>query len=170
MTAEVVREALARDRTSARRWSWVLRLGSLAFALAYLVTIIVLGRLEMFYLLLTLGTVLCGAAQFVVIERYRVPAFLARLARTPDDRALRTAAEDLWPEVRREKGRELASLGPTLMTAEEIEALTLDEALALVRSADRADWERLAPRLGYVLAAVLVAIVAAVVFVRPSPA
>ena len=142
MTVASLRAAWQAERRAARRTSWALRLSALSFAVAYLVTVIVLRRLEPFFLMLTLGTLFSGASQFFYIERYRVPGFIEGLIGHGAEvsPAARAAAEALWPEVRAVAGRELAALAPRLLNADEIAALELDEVLAWVAAARRPDW------------------------------
>lgn len=157
---EALRAEFRSEVASSRRVAWSLRALALAFAVAYLTTIVGLRQLDPFYLWLTAGTLLSGASQFVFIERYRVPGVLTRLATRPTPQ-LRRAVEALWPEFRASCGRDLAALGPRLLAADEIAALTLDEALAFLRPADRRDWSGFARAWAAALVLVLGAIAVA---------
>ncbi|MCK6572916.1 hypothetical protein L6V77_17685 [Myxococcota bacterium] len=163
MTVSALRAAWQAERRAARRVAWALRLSAIAFAIAYLATVTILRRLDPFFLLLTAGTLISGASQFVLIERYRVPAFIARLAATGAaiPSADRAAAAALWPEVRAVAGRELAALAPRLLNADEIAALELDDVLAWVAAAKRPDWAARARVFTPVLVLVLAGIAAA---------
>jgi hypothetical protein len=146
VTVERLRSEWLAERRVAGRITWALRLSAIGFAVAYLVTVTVFRRLDPFYLLLTVGTLVSGASQFVYLERYRVPAFVTRLAATPEapvdaaDSAERAAAEVLWPEVRAVAGRDLAAFAPRLLNAEEIAELHLATVVGYVRAAERGDW------------------------------
>lgn len=157
---EALRLELRAEARAAHRMTWALRVLAVGFAAAYLLTVTVGRQLDWFYLLLTVGTLLSSASQFVYIERDRVPAPLQRLVNTPTP-ALRHALEALWPEIRASHGRGLAALGPRLFSPEEIAALTLDEALVFLRAAGRRDWKAFARAwtvgLGLVLAGIALA-------------
>jgi len=164
VTLSSLRAVWLAERRAARRMAWALRLSAVSFAIAYLVTVTALRRLEPFYLLLTLGTLISGASQFFYLERFRVPAFILRQAALAGavPAAERAAATELWPEVRTASGREIAAVGPRLLNADEIAALELDEVVRWVADARRHDWVARARVFTPVLVAVLSSIALAV--------
>jgi hypothetical protein len=130
------------ERRRARLATWCLRLGTLCGAGAYLYVMIGLRRVDLFYLLLNLFAVFSGLSQFIVIERFRIPDFLTRAAfGGPLDEA---AARSLWAELVHEHGFAITALTRRRYSIEETRALPFDEAVAIVRAAERAPWPRIA--------------------------
>jgi len=130
------------ERRRARLATWCLRLGTLFGAGAYLYVMIGLRRVDLFYLLLNLFAVFSGLSQFIVIERFRIPDFLTRAAfGGPLDEA---AARSLWAELVHEHGFAITALTRRRYSIEETRALPFDEAVAIVRAAERAPWPRIA--------------------------
>lgn len=172
MTPERLRAELDAEVRAARRITWALRSSAVAFAVAYLGTVIVLRRLDPFYLLLTLGTLVSSASQFVFIERYRVPACVERLARlSPAERGETWPhVEALWPEIRARHGAEIAALGQRMLNRDEIAALTLAEAVTLVAAANRPDPSTRSRRWGVAVIAVLSALAVACLLHTPAAA
>jgi hypothetical protein len=172
MTPEALRAELDAEVRAARRITWSLRLSAVGFAAAYLSTVIVLRRMDPFYLLLTLGTLLSGASQFLWIERYRVPACLERLARlAPAERAADwPLVEVLWPEIRARHGAEIAALGQRMLGRDEIAALTLTEAVSLVAAANRPDYAPRTRRWGIFVVCALIALALACALHTPEAA
>jgi hypothetical protein len=172
VTVSALRAAWQAERRAARRVAWALRLSAFGFAVAYLVTVIALRRLDPYFLVLTLGTLVSGASQFFFIERFRVPSFITELAGHGGGGppAARAAAAELWPEVRSVAGRELAAMAPRLLNADEIAALELDEVVAWVAAAKRPDWAARARVFTPALVLVLAGIAAAVALWLANPA
>jgi hypothetical protein len=172
MTPESLRAELDAEVRAARRITWSLRLSAVAFAAAYLTTVIVLRRMDPFYLLLTLGTLISGASQFLWIERYRVPACLERLARMePAERVTASPhVEALWPQIRARHGAEIAALGERMLRREEIAALSLADAVVLVAAANRPDYAPRTRRWGVFVICALTAVAVACVLHTPDPA
>jgi|GEM_PF-2806289 len=122
--------------------TWSLRVGTLAGVTAYLYVMIGLKRTDSFYLIFNLFAVFCGLSQLVVIERYRVPGFLERAARgEPVDPE---AARALWAEIGPKTAFAITALTRARFTLDETRALSFDQAVEIVRSADRAPWPRIA--------------------------
>ena len=170
MSPESLRAELDAEVRAARRITWSLRLSAIAFAAGYLTTVIVLRRMDPFYLLLTLGTLLSGASQFLWIERYRVPACLERLARM--DAAERGTAwpqiEALWPQIRARHGAEIAALGQRMLRRDEIAALSLADAVTLVAAANRPDYAPRTRRWGVFVICALIALAVACALHTPD--
>jgi hypothetical protein len=159
VTVSALRAAWQAERRAARRVAWALRLSAFGFAVAYLVTVIALRRLDPYFLVLTLGTLVSSASQFLFIERYRVPACVTeRLtgAWGPAERGETWPhVEALWPEVRSATRRGARRPGPANAQRDEIAALTLAEAVTLVVLPRIADATRRRGRAGSCSSAVI---------------
>ncbi len=160
--------ALADEARLAHRLTWGLRAFTAGYAVAYLYVAIALHRLEAFYLLLTLVSMSASACQFALIEWFRVPRPLERLAAGEASAEDTAALGELWPEIRTRNGRELAALGPSVPTQAEIDALTLADAVDLVRGAQRSNWRRIGPGVTAAFVLLAAAVTAAVLLHTPE--
>lgn len=150
-----------REQRLRRLFTWAARVASLVFAGLYLYFLMGLGRDDVFYLWLTLGSVLSGLSGLVVIAYFQIPGLVRALhdpARAADaGAAIASSRGELLPRL-------FLDLG---------EPVDLDASLeALVRlSAPRLAtfWRRFAPFYLILLLAALAAILAAVFSYTPEP-
>lgn len=152
--------ALWRDEVRrARLATWSLRAGTLAGVGAYLFVMIGLKRTDAFYVIFNLFAVLSGLSQLVFIERYRVPGFLERAAR--GDAVDLHAARSIWAEIGPSTAFAITALTRARFTLDETRALSFDQAVEIVRAADRAPWPRIAQAWTGIYLGIAVAVVVA---------
>lgn len=142
MTTDAIRTELQAEAAAARQLRYAVTFAALAYGVAFVVTTWGLGRRDPIYLLLAAGALAAAATHIVLRERFRVPDCLVRLTRTTDrEFGLRSMIDRLWPQVRASHGRRLAALGRRKWSRDELERMTLDDAVVLVTRAHRRDWE-----------------------------
>jgi len=152
--------ALWRDEVRRARFAtWALRGGTLAGVSAYLFVMIGLKRTDAFYIILNLFAVISGLSQLVFIERYRVPGFLERAAR--GDAVDLEAARAIWREIGPKCAFAITALTRARFTLDETRALSFEQAVEIVRAADRAPWPRIAQAWTGIYLGIAVAVVVA---------
>lgn len=150
-----------REQRLRRLFTWAARLASLTFAVLYLYFLMGLGRDDVFYLLLTLGSLLSGLSGLVVIAYFQLPG----LVRALHDPARAAAAAAAIASIR-------AELLPRLFhdLGEPVDLDVSPEALVRLSAPRLATfWRRFAPLYLVLLLAALAAILAAVFSYAPPP-
>lgn len=152
--------AYRRERLHRRLFTWALRLCSLGLAGLYLYYLIGLGRDDIFYLWLTLGSIVSGLSGLVVIAYYELPQ-LVRDLHDP------TLGDDAWAAIDALRGELLPRLFTDIGAAPEP---GIDRAGLVRLTAPRLDnpWRRLAPLYLVVFLALLVGLLVLVVGHEPE--